>query len=234
MWCILVKQVVVLRRITTASPAPRLERNSLHWRRKRVCKDPGGCWPCLRPVYHAKWIHPATRECVVQTSGFVVKQVVFLTVNHRGPLPLREIHSTGETRVWRDPGGSWACLLPVYKWNHLPKAVTQSSGVVVKQVVFLTVNHRGPLPLTELHSTDETRVWRDPGGSWACLLPAYDYEWIQPAKGSDTMWPMRELIPQQRPEHHTWRKRWLKHHARRPNTRHSFKWRLVILAFKNR
>ena len=30
---------------------------------------------------------------------------------------------------------------------------------------FLTVNHRGPLPLRELHSTDETLVWRDPGGS---------------------------------------------------------------------
>ena len=34
------------------------------------------------------------------------KQVVFLTVNHRGPLPLKELHSTGETIVWRDPGGS--------------------------------------------------------------------------------------------------------------------------------
>ena len=31
--------------------------------------------------------------------------------------------------------------------------------------VFLTVNHRGLLPLRELHSTDETLVWRDPGGS---------------------------------------------------------------------
>ena len=45
------------------------------------------------------------------------------------------------------------------------KAVTQTSGVFVKQVVFLTVNHRGPLPLRKLHSTGETIVWRDPGGS---------------------------------------------------------------------
>ena len=30
------------------------------------------------------------------------------------------------------------------------KAVTQTSDVFVKQVVFLTVNHRGPLPLREL------------------------------------------------------------------------------------
>ena len=35
---------------------------------------------------------------------------------------------------------------------------------------FFTVNHRGPLPLWELHSTDETIVWRDPGGS----EPVYD------------------------------------------------------------
>ena len=47
----------------------------------------------------------------------------------------------------------------------MPEAETQKCGVFVKQVVFLTANHRGPLPLRELHSTDETRVWRDPGGS---------------------------------------------------------------------
>ncbi len=47
-----------------------------------------------------------------------------------------------------------------------------------QQVIFLTVNHRGPLPLRELHSTGETIVWRDPGGSWACLRPVYNYEWI--------------------------------------------------------
>ena len=47
-----------------------------------------------------------------------------------------------------------------------------------QQVVFLMVNHHGPLPLRELHSTDETIVWRDPGGSWACLRPVYNYEWI--------------------------------------------------------
>ena len=39
-------------------------------------------------------------------------------VNHHGPLPLKELHSTGETIVWRDPGGSWACLPPVYRCNH--------------------------------------------------------------------------------------------------------------------
>ncbi len=39
------------------------------------------------------------------------------------------------------------------------------------------MNHRGPLPLRELHSTDETLAWRDPGGSWACLRPVYHYGW---------------------------------------------------------
>ena len=68
----------------------------------------------------------------------------------------------------------------------LPKAVTQTCGVFANQVVFLTVNHRGPLPLREIHSTDETIVWRDPGGSWACLRPV---QLFIPAKGCDTdMW----------------------------------------------
>ena len=56
--------------------------------------------------------------------------------------------------------------------------------VFVKQVwfFFFTVNHRGPLPLRELHSTDETLVWRDPGGSWACLRPVYHYGWNYPVR----------------------------------------------------
>ena len=123
---------------------------------------------------------------MTQTCGVFVNQVVFLTVNHRGPLPLREIHSTDETIVWRDPGGSWACLRPVHSYLSLPKAVTQTCGVFVNQVIFLTVNHRGPLPLREIHSTDETIVWRDPEGSWACLRPV---QLFTPAKGCDTdMW----------------------------------------------
>ena len=55
-----------------------------------------------------------------------------------------------------------------------------------QQVVFLTVNHRGPLPLRELHSADETIVWRDPGGSWACLPPVYSSGWNHPATNYDT------------------------------------------------
>ena len=55
----------------------------------------------------------------------------------------------------------------------------------VNQVVFHTVNHRGPLPLKELHSTGETIVWRDPGGSWACLPPVYNWVWNHPATGCD-------------------------------------------------
>ena len=151
-------------------------------------------------------IHPA-RGC---DTGIVcvifVQQVVFLTVNHRGPLPLRELHSTDETLVWRDPRGSWACLQPVsnYKWINSPcqrvwhrpvwlfffffffSFLFSSLFIFLQQVVFLTVNHRGPLPLRELHSTDETIVWRDPGGSWACLRPVAEYEWIHPAWNSNT------------------------------------------------
>ena len=174
--------------------------------------------------------------------GHLCESGRFSYVNHSGPLPLRELHSTDETIVRRDPGGSWACLRPVpttcefcpefvadtdiyicmwclseagrfsygesprtpplegtslhrrnnsveRPWGILSLFTTCSHhvwilsrvcswhrhiyvcGVLVKQVVFLTVNHRGPLPLRELHSTDETIVWRDLGGSWACLRP---------------------------------------------------------------
>ena len=111
------------------------------------------------------------------------------SLNYRGPLPLRELHSTDDTIdiVWRDPGGSWACLRPVSDLTSefiLSEAVGDTDiHVFVKQVVFLTVNPRGPLPLRELHSTDDTIGWRDPGGSWACLRPVSDDEWIHPSRG---------------------------------------------------
>ena len=55
-----------------------------------------------------------------------VKQVVFLTVNHRGPLPVRELHSTGE--IWC--GETLGDLEPVYDLLTdeitRPEAVTQT------------------------------------------------------------------------------------------------------------
>ena len=62
----------------------------------------------LEPVYD---IFPITSELKVpyaatQTRVVFVKRVVFLMVNHGRLLPLREVHSTDEAIVWRDPGGS--------------------------------------------------------------------------------------------------------------------------------
>ena len=69
----------------------------------------------------------------------------------------------------------------------------------VKQVVFHTVYHRGPLPLKELHSTGETIVWRDPGGSWACLPPVYDCVWNHPATACECdMWTTPEMHTKKR------------------------------------
>ena len=45
-------------------------------------------------------------EAVTQTSGLFLQPANFLTVNPRGPLPLREIRFIGETIERRDPGGS--------------------------------------------------------------------------------------------------------------------------------
>ena len=49
-----------------------------------------------------------------------VKQVVFLTVNHRGPLPLRELHSTGETEC----GETLGDLEPVYDLFTITSEIT--------------------------------------------------------------------------------------------------------------
>ena len=46
-------------------------------------------------------------------------------------------------------------LFTITSESTLPEAVTQIRSVFVEQVVFLTVNHRGPLPVRELHSTDD-------------------------------------------------------------------------------
>ena len=74
---------------------------------------------------------------------------------------------------------------------------TRTSGIFVKQVVFHMVNYRGPLSLKELHSISETIVWRDPGGSWACLPPVYDCVWNYPATGCD-IWTTPEKHTKQR------------------------------------
>ena len=254
-----------------------------------------------------------------QTSGTFVKQIsffffFFVRVNHRGPLPLRELHSTGETKSVERPWGilslfttclrlqvkslpeavtqtsgifvkqvfsGWITadpspwgnftppakqqcgetlgdLEPVYDLftiaseTTLPEAVSQTSGTFVKQISFFSfflfkgesprtpplegtslhrrnkecgetlgglepvydlftiiseITARGcdtdkwhlckagffkgesprtPLPLRELHSTGETTVWRDPGGSWACLWPIHHCKWNHSARGCVT------------------------------------------------
>ena len=125
-------------------------------------------------------------EAVTQTCGDIfVKQVVFLTVNHRGPLPVRELHSTDETSVWRDPGGSWACLRPArdYEWIHSARGCdTDLQRHLCKTGTF----SYGSLPLREIHPADETRVWRDPKGSRACLQPVYVHKWIHPVRSCGT------------------------------------------------
>ena len=56
------------------------------------------------PILKKKKKKKGTKETVKMSR--LCKAGVFLTVNHRGPLPLRELHSTDESLAWRDPGGS--------------------------------------------------------------------------------------------------------------------------------
>ena len=99
----------------------------------------------------AKSFKSSTRR--TQTTGIFVKQVVFCMVNHRGPLPLKELHSTGETIGWRDPGGSRAYLSTVYKCSH-PATVCDTCGIHPNQ----HIKKRGALGNTKKIKTIRRRA----------------------------------------------------------------------------
>ena len=147
---------------------------------------------CDRATDHVK--SPGQRLWPRQNNDVFVKQVVVLTVNHRGLLPLRELHSTDETIVWRDPGGSWACLPPVYDygWNH-PSRGCES------RYLFLWSVTTDP-PFEELHSIGEIMtVWGDCG-----ILSLFQIMSKIKLPGAVTLVAQlipHELIPRQNPEH---------------------------------
>ena len=146
-----------------------------------VWRVPGESWTCLRPVFDFDWIHP-TSGCDDTDTWCFVEQVAFIRCITADPSPWG--NCTPPTK--HEYGETLGDLEPVY---DLFTSTSEFTLAFVKQVVFLPVNHRGPLPLREIHSTDETWVWRDPGGSWARLRPVHDHKWIHPAEGCDTCGP---------------------------------------------
>ena len=83
------------------------------------------------------------------------KQVVFLSVNQSPRTP--PLEGTSLHRRKNSVERPWGIVsLCTMKKIVLIGAVRQTKGIFVKQVVFVTVNHRGALLLREVHSTDET------------------------------------------------------------------------------
>ena len=143
-----------------------------------------------------------TKTCDTDMWLFV-NQIIFLMVNHCGPLPLRELHSTEETIVWRDPGGSWACLWPVYcyGWNH------HHQNLWHRHVAFCKSDHFSygesprtpPLEGTSLHRRNISveRPWGILSPFTTCLqLPVNS-----PCCGWCHMWPMHKLTQCHRLKH---------------------------------
>ena len=99
-----------------------------------------------------------------------VQQVVFLTVNHRGALPLRELHSTDKTILWRDPGG--LSLFTITSEFTLPEAGTYMYGLCgashMKQFAFPTIS-----------LCRELGMW----GGEGCYPTISDYQWLSQAHG---------------------------------------------------
>ena len=115
-----------------SQPTPPLEGTSLH-RRNNSVERPWGILSLF--TITSEFTFPeSVGDTDVYICGVFVKQVVFLTVNHRGPLPLREFHSTEETTVWRDPGG--LSLFTIRSEFTLPEAVTHTCSVFVEQATW--------------------------------------------------------------------------------------------------
>ena len=84
-------------------------------------------------------------------------------------------HSTGETIVWRDPGGSWACLPPVYKCN-LPATVCDTCGIHPKQhtkkrgalgnVKKTKITRRARMWVEEVYEKTQKEAFRMKGALW--------------------------------------------------------------------
>ena len=98
--------------------------------------------------------------------------------------------------AWRDPGGSWACLRPGsdYKWIHPSWSCDTDIYIYISMwhlseaglfsfffKLWITADSSPLGNFTPPMTTD--LVWRDPGGSWACLWPGSDYKWIHPSRG---------------------------------------------------
>ena len=73
-------------------------------------------------------------------------------------------------------------------WGNFTPPMKQECGETLGDLepVYHLLMITGEITLRELHSTNETRVLRDPGRSWVCLPPAFDYGWNHPATGCDT------------------------------------------------
>ena len=151
-------------------------------------------------------IKPKSQQHRLAASLCTLSKLFLLRWINMDLCPLQKNQSTDKTGRWRNPWGCWP-YLPVSDHNRWPLQGADLSekrwfgftysvyspcqrlwhrnvwGIFVKQVVFLTVNHRGALPLRELHSTDEAIVWRDPGGSLVFSRPVSDYERIHPFRG---------------------------------------------------
>ena len=125
----------------------------------------------------------STKDNRSHVCGILLKQLVFLMVNHHGHLPFRELHSTDDNRSSVER--PWGILSLFMTWFQLQ---VKSPFQRLTQTYMYVASLRSRLFflwwITSPTTTDI--VWRDPGGSWACLRPGSDYEWIHLSRGCDT------------------------------------------------
>ena len=91
---------------------------------------------------------------------------------------------------------------PCQRLSHRRSGVfAKQAGSNSKLLFFYGESPRTPLFVCKFTRSDETIVWRNPRGSWACLPPVYDCVWNHPATGCD-MWttPKKHTKRRETPE----------------------------------
>ena len=151
-------------------------------------RDPGGSGAGFFKPAQDKYFHPAkvcvaNRQHLCKVGRCFFKNLRWITAD---PSPWGNFTPP----MKQECGETLGDLKPVYdlfmmSQFSLPKAVTDRWHLCkADRFSYGKSPWTPPLEGTSLHR--RKIVWRDPGGSGACLRPVYGYHWSHPTKGCDT------------------------------------------------
>ena len=143
-------------------------------------------------------------------------------MNHCGPLPFRELHSTIETMMLRNPGGSWAWLPPVYKCNHPATYVDYASNSTIRREepyeTLKDQNHKNSWDL------GKRSIWKRPKRK--------HLEWKEPSEMLNRGKPLITIAGPKRAKEKALK--WTSQTGKEPMENHSEKNKALLIAKKSK